>query len=54
MRASSAARAGFFRDDGGRTPLVPGVVESFRMVSEGLEKNMGLERLDGPRGYGAG
>jgi hypothetical protein len=45
-------RAQFLRDEEGRTPLVPGVVEAFRMVSEGLEKNTGLERLDGPWGYG--
>ncbi len=38
-------------DDRGRPLLVPGVVEAFRMVSEGLEKNTGLERLDGRWGY---
>jgi hypothetical protein len=37
-------------DERGR-PLVPGVVEAFRMVSEGLEKNTGSERLDGRWGY---
>jgi len=38
-------------DDRGRPLLVPGVVEAFRMVSEGLEKNTGSERLDGRWGY---
>jgi hypothetical protein len=38
-------------DDRGRPLLVPGVVEAFRMVSEGLEKNTGAERLDGRWGY---
>ena len=31
--------------------LAPGVVEAFRMVSEGLEKATGTERLDGMWGY---
>lgn len=35
------------RDANGRILLVPGVVEAFRMVSEGLEKTTGTERLDG-------
>lgn len=39
------------RDERDRPLLVPGVVEAFRMVSEGLEKNTGLERLDGRWGY---
>ena len=38
-------------DEHGRPLLVPGVVEAFRMVSEGLEKNTGAERLDGRWGY---
>jgi hypothetical protein len=38
-------------DDNDRPLLVPGVVEAFRMVSEGLEKNTGSERLDGRWGY---
>ena len=35
------------RDSNGHILLVPGVVEAFRMVSEGLEKTTGTERLDG-------
>jgi hypothetical protein len=38
-------------DEFDRPLLVPGIVEAFRMVSEGLEKNTGSERLDGPWGY---
>ena len=38
-------------DEHDRPLLVPGVVEAFRMVSEGLEKNTGAERLDGRWGY---
>ncbi len=45
-------RAHFPRDAEGRALLVPGVVEAFRMVSEGWEKNTGVETLDGPWGYG--
>lgn len=44
-------RAHFYYDEGGYPLLVPGLIESFRMVSEGLEKNTGLERIDGPWGY---
>ena len=44
-------RAQIPHDDHDRPLLVPGVVEAFRMVSEGLEKNTGLERLDGRWGY---
>jgi hypothetical protein len=39
------------RDDAGHILLVPGVVEARRMVSEGLEKTTGTERLDGLWGY---
>ncbi len=39
------------RDAGGRILLVPGIAESFRMVSEGLEKTTGTERLSGIWGY---
>lgn len=35
------------RDSNGHILMVPGVVEAFRMVSEGLEKTTGTERLDG-------
>jgi hypothetical protein len=35
----------------GRLIVVPGVVESLRMVAEGLEKTTGTERLDGLWGY---
>ncbi len=44
-------RAQIPHDHRDRPLLVPGVVEAFRMVSEGLEKNTGLERLDGRWGY---
>lgn len=44
-------RAQIPHDEEGRALLVPGVVEAFRMVSEGLEKNTGTERLDGYWGY---
>lgn len=40
------------RDGAGHTLLLPGACEAFRMFSEGLEKTTGLERLDGPWGYG--
>jgi hypothetical protein len=39
------------QDRTGHTVLVPGVVEAFRMVSEGLEKTTGTERLSGQWGY---
>lgn len=39
------------RDDSGHILLIPGIVEAFRMVSEGLEKTTGTERLDGMWGY---
>jgi hypothetical protein len=39
------------RDESGHILLVPGVVEAFRMVSEGIEKTTGTERLDGIWGY---
>jgi hypothetical protein len=39
------------RDSHGHTLLVPGIVEAFRMVSEGLEKSTGTEILDGYWGY---
>jgi hypothetical protein len=51
LGSENGFRANFIPDEGGRTLLVPGVVEAFRMVSEGLEKNTGLERLDGFWGY---
>jgi len=35
----------------GRLILLPGMVEALRMVSEGLEKTTGSERLDGIWGY---
>lgn len=35
------------RNSNGHILLVPGAVEAFRMISEGLEKNTGTERLDG-------
>lgn len=39
------------RDQAGHILLVPGVVEAYRMVAEGLEKATGTERLDGQWGY---
>jgi hypothetical protein len=39
------------RDASGHILVVPGVVEAFRMVAEGLEKATGTERLDGIWGY---
>lgn len=39
------------RDATGHILVVPGAVEAFRMVSEGLEKTTGTERLDGIWGY---
>jgi hypothetical protein len=39
------------RDSAGHIVVVPGVVEAQRMVSEGLEKTTGTERLDGVWGY---
>jgi hypothetical protein len=39
------------RDAGGHIIVVPGIVEALRMVSEGLEKTTGTERLDGVWGY---
>jgi hypothetical protein len=54
LGSENGFRAHFVRDEEGRTLLVPGIVEAFRMVSEGLEKNTGVERLDGLWGYGVG
>jgi hypothetical protein len=39
------------RDAGGHILVVPGIVESLRMASEGLEKTTGTERLSGIWGY---
>jgi hypothetical protein len=39
------------RDINGHILLVPGAVEAFRMIAEGLEKTTGTERLDGIWGY---
>lgn len=39
------------RDDRGHILVLPGACEAFRMVSEGLEKSTGVERLDGFWGY---
>jgi len=39
------------RDDRGHTIVVPGAVESFRMIAEGQEKTTGTEWLDGIWGY---
>jgi len=52
LGTSNEFRAHFARDEAGQSILVPGVVEAFRMVAEGLEKNTGSERLDGPWGFG--
>jgi len=45
-------RAHFLHDERGRPLLVPGLIEALRMVSEGLDKNTGSDRLDGRWGYG--
>lgn len=39
------------RDANGHLIVLPGAVEAFRMVAEGLEKATGTERLDGIWGY---
>ena len=39
------------RDANAHILVVPGAIEAFRMVSEGLEKTTGTERLDGIWGY---
>lgn len=39
------------RDGRGHVLMLPGAVEALRMVSEGLEKTTGTERLDGSWGY---
>ncbi|HEV7902421.1 MAG TPA: hypothetical protein VGO96_01165, partial [Pyrinomonadaceae bacterium] len=39
------------RDANGHILLVPGAVEAFRMISEGLEKSTGTEHIDGIWGY---
>jgi hypothetical protein len=39
------------RDGAGHIIVVPGIVDALRMVSEGLEKTTGTERLDGIWGY---
>lgn len=39
------------RDVNGHILVVPGAVEAMRMVSEGLEKTTGTERIDGMWGY---
>ena len=39
------------RDSVGHLIVLPGAVEAFRMVAEGLEKTTGTERLDGIWGY---
>jgi len=45
-------RSHFKHDPSGQVPVYPGLVEAFRMVSEGQEKNTGCEPLDGHWGYG--
>ncbi len=51
LGSANEYRAQYRRDAQGRALLVPGVIEARRMVAQGLEKNTGLERLDGPWGY---
>ncbi|HSR67018.1 MAG TPA: hypothetical protein VLU25_03675 [Acidobacteriota bacterium] len=51
LGTANGFRVHFVYDETGRALLVPGVVEAFRMVSEGLEKNTGTEMLDGYWGY---
>jgi len=45
-------RSHFKHNPSGQVPVMPGLVEAFRMVSEGQEKNTGIEPLDGHWGYG--
>lgn len=51
LGSANEFRSHFCYDDGGHPFFVPGLIEAFRMVSEGLEKNTGLERIDGRWGY---
>jgi hypothetical protein len=51
LGSANEFRAHFLHDEAERPLLVPGLIEAFRMISEGLEKNTGLERLDGRWGY---
>lgn len=51
LGSANEFRCHFRWDSSGHALLVPGLVEAFRMVSEGLEKNTGTERLDGRWGY---
>jgi len=39
------------RDETGHILVIPGIVEAQRLMSEGLEKTTGTERLDGMWGY---
>jgi len=39
------------RDENGHILVVPGIVEAHRMMSEGLEKTTGTERIAGKGGY---
>jgi hypothetical protein len=52
LGSANEYRSHFVHDDRGRALLVPGLVEAARMVSEGLGKNTGSDRLDGRWGYG--
>ena len=53
IQADANARSRRFREliDAPDILVMPGVVEALRMVSEGLEKTTGTERLDGMWGY---
>ena len=51
LGSANEYRASIPHDERGRPLLVPGVIEAFRMISEGMEKNTGSERLDGRWGY---
>ena len=50
LGSANEFRASYPRDSEGRPLLVPGMIEARRMVAQRLEKNTGLERLDGAWG----
>lgn len=51
LGSANEFRSHFYHDEKGVPIVIPGLVEAFRMISEGLEKTTGTERLDGRWGY---
>lgn len=51
LGSANEFRSHFYHDENGSPVMIPGLVEALRMISEGLEKNTGAERLDGRWGY---